>query len=324
MKIQDLMEAYVADALPDLIHHAKELIRLYSVTLPEIVKKYDFTVTDPYNPDDIGLANRAIRGCKLQIGSTRAIWFTNNYLSVRKDRADKGMGGGKTARGLKNALVTLSEVPHLRKVDGLRELAHLSVNINPNNKVQATATQRMKGTAPPEADIQTYGELMSDIETDLPDIIRGIAKVAHPHEVETTFLDKEEIYGVGDKLEHVIKQWYSIANRIPKVYEGGNTYKQKGDALVVDKKGKSSNSDIVKPVEKPKKHDTHSQNMNAAQQAINQGFELLRKNGIKDNELHAIRQKVQKSDNQLLALMQVFQQFGINPNALMEAWLSTY
>lgn len=327
MKIQDLMEGYIADALPDLISHAKSLIIMYSQTLPEIVGKLDASVEDPYNQAELGIANRSINACRLQIGSVRSVWFTNNYLTVNKNRADKGMGGGKTARGLKNALVTLSEIPHLRKVDGLRELAHLEVNINPNNKVQATSVQRMKGLAPKEAEIKSYGELMGDIENYLPDIIQDIAKIAKPHEVKTTFLSNEEIYGVGERLRQVINNWERLKGTIPKPYEGGTKFKKQGDALVSVNKNKGADlgkSDIVSAPKKPVKHDTHSQNMNAAQQAINQGFEVLKKNGIKDHELHAIRQKVQKSDNQLMALMQVFQEFGINPNALMEAWLRTY
>jgi len=328
MKIQDLMEGYIADALPDLISHAKSLIIMYSKTLPELVHKYDFSVTDPYNPTELGLANRDINACKLQVGSVRSVWFTNNYLTVSKNRAGTGMGGGKTARGLKNALVTLSEIPELRRVDGLNHLAHLSVNINPNHKVQPTIGQRKSGNVPPEAAIKTYSQLMSQIEDYLPEVIQGIAKIAKPHEVETSFLDKEEIYNLGAKLRHAIDNWDKLKETIPEPYEGGTSYKKQGDTLVATHKNKGADlgkSDMMKPAEKPvKKHDTHSQNINAAQQAINQGFDLLKKNGIRDHELHAIRQKVQKSDNQLMTLMQVFQEFGISPNALKEAWLKTY
>jgi|LakMenEpi03Aug12_release.lakeMendotaPanAssembly.Ray.scaffolds.fasta_scaffold382874_1 hypothetical protein len=328
MKIQDLMEGYIADSLPDLINHAKSLIIMYTKTLPEIVHKYDFSVNDPYNPTELGLANRDINACKLQVGSVRSVWFTNNYLSVTKNRAGTGMQGGKSARGLKNALVTLSEIPELRKVHGLNRLAHLDVNINPNNKVQATVSQRVKGTAPKEADIQTYGELMRHLENLLPDVIKAIAKVAKPQDLESSFLNAEEVFGIGVRLENAIDRWESVKGTIPKKYEGGTSYKKQGDALVATHKNKGADlgkSDIMKPAEKPvKKHDTHSQNMSAAQDAINQGFEVLKKNGIKDHELHAIRQKVQRSDNQLMALMQVFQEFGINPNPLMEAWLKTY
>jgi hypothetical protein len=327
MKIQDLMEGYIADALPDLISHAKSLIIMYSKTLPEIVGALDATVTDPYNPTEIGVVNRNINACRLQVGSVRSVWFTNNYLTVSKNRAGTGMGGGKTARGLKNALVTLSEIPHLRKVDGLKHLAHLSVNINPNHQVQPTMAQRKSGSVPPEANIKTYSQLMSEIEEYLPEIIQDIAKIAKPEEVETSFLDKEEIYRIGERLRHVIDNWDNLKGTIPKPYEGGTKFKKQGDSLVSVHKKKGSDlgkSDIVSAPKKPVKHDTHSQNMNAAQQAINQGFELLKKNGIRDHELHAIRQKVQKSDNQLMALMQVFQEFGISPNALMEAWLRTY
>ena len=311
MKIQDLMENYIADSLPDLINHAKSLIIMYTKTLPEIVHKYDFSVTDPYNPTELGLANRDINACKLQVGSIRSVWFTNNYLSVAKNRAGTGMQGGKNARGLKNSLVKLSEILQLRKVEGLKHLAHLDVNINPNNKVNATATQRAHGLAPKEADIQTYGELMSEIELYLPDVIKGVAKAAMPQALATSFLNAEEIYGIGVKLENAINSWDRVKGTIPKKYEGGTTYKKQGDALVArhSKGSDLGKSDMMKPVEKPvKKHDTHSQNMSAAQQAINQGFELLKKNGVRDHELHTIRQKVQKSDNQLMALMQVFQE----------------
>ena len=327
MKIQDLMEGYIADALPDLISHAKSLIIMYSKTLPEIVGALDATVTDPYNPAEIGVVNRNINACRLQVGSVRSVWFTNNYLSVNKSRAGTGMGGGKTARGLKNALVTLAEIPHLRKVDGLKHLAHLSVNINPNHQVQPTMAQRKSGTVPKEADIKTYSQLMSEIEDYLPEIIQDIAKIAKPEEVETSFLDKEEIYRLGERLRHVIDNWDNLKGTIPKPYEGGTKFKKQGDALVSVNKNKGADlgkSDIVSAPKKPVKHDTHSQNINAAQQAINQGFELLKKNGIRDHELHAIRQKVQKSDNQLMTLMQVFQEFGINPTAIMESWLKTY
>ena len=200
MKIQDLMENYIADSLPDLINHAKSLIIMYTKTLPEIVHKYDFSVTDPYNPTELGLANRDINACKLQVGSIRSVWFTNNYLSVAKNRAGTGMQGGKNARGLKNSLVKLSEIPQLRKVEGLKHLAHLDVNINPNNKVNATATQRARGLAPKEADIQTYGELMSEIELYLPDVIKGVAKAAMPQDLATSFLNAEEIYGIGKDI----------------------------------------------------------------------------------------------------------------------------
>jgi hypothetical protein len=300
---------------------------MYSVELPAIVKGLDATVTDPYNPAEIGVVNRNINACRLRVGSIRSVWFTNNYLTVNKNRANTGMGGGKTARGLKNALVTLSEIPHLRKVDGLKQLAHLSVNINPNHQVQATMAQRKSGTAPPEADIKTYSQLMSKIEDYLPEIIQDIAKIAKPEEVETSFLDKEEIYRLGERLRHVIDNWDNLKGTIPKPYEGGTKFKKQGDALVSVNKPKGADlgkSDIVSAPKKPVKHDTHSQNINAAQQAINQGFDLLKKNGIRDHELHAIRQKVQKSDNQLMTLMQVFQEFGISPNALKEAWLRTY
>lgn len=300
MKIQELMESYIADALPDVIHHAKDLIILYTQTLPEIVKKYDFSVNDPYDPNELGVANRDINACKLQIGSARSMWFVNNYLSVHKNRADKGMGGGKSARGLKTALDTLSRVPSLQRIDLLKKLAHLSLNINPNNKVNATVAQRVQGTAPPEANIKAYGELMGDVEECLPDIIKQIAKVAKPHEVETTFLSAEEIYNIGVKLDHAINKWYSLKGTIPKLYQGATKFKQKGDALVgVNPNKDLGKSDIVRPEEKPKKQDTHSQNMSQVDMIINHGLSQL------DPKIaHEIRTTIARSDNKLLAMQQ--------------------
>lgn len=312
MKIHELMEARMQDALPHLLVSVSSLEKLYNHTLPNILsdfrRKLDDPATDSFGR---GIENRDIRAVRLLIGSARSKWFTENYLSVSKSRRDIA------GTGLKNSLVELSSLPELQSISALKKLAHLSVNINPNNKVSATAIQRAHGTAPKEADINTYGELMTAIDVWLPEILEKIGKI----------IGNPEITARGQRLDNIIREWNNKKDStIPTFHRHAADVKMKNGVLQAHtgKKDLGSN-DMMKPAEKPvKKHDTHSQNMSAAQDAINQGFELLKKNGVNDHELHAIRQKVQKSDNQLMTLMQVFQEFGINPHALMEAWLNTY
>lgn len=311
MKIQDLMEARLQDSLPHLLTSVASLEKLYTITMPGILS--DFTkkmntggaATDSFGR---GMENRDIRTVTMQLGAAKSKWFTENYFSYSKSRREL------SGTGLKTALVELSKLPELQSIPAIRKLAHLDVNINPNNKVSASSIQRMQGLAPKEADIKTYGELMGEIELELPEILEKIGKI----------IGNPDLSARGTKLDNIIHHWYNKKDStVPKVHQDADKIVKRGDAYHAQRQ--KGNGDIMSPAEKPvKKHDTHSQNMNAAQQAINQGFELLKKNGIKDHELHAIRQKVQKSDNQLMALMQVFQEFGINPNALMEAWLRTY
>lgn len=252
MRIQDLMEERIADALPQLIANAKSLIELYSDTLPFVVKQLNASVDDPYDTVELGMVNRAINACKLRIGSLRSKWFTDNYMSVSKDR------GTMSRAGLKNALVNLSKVPQLQRIESLRHLAHLNVNINPNQKVDKTS----KGP-----DINSYGELMGNIELHLPDIIKRIAKVAKPEDLVSSHLSAEEIYQIGERLAHVIKSWERMKGSIPKPYEGAATFKKQGDALIT-KEPTRAKGDVVRP--QPKPEDNRGQQNAQVQDLIQQ------------------------------------------------------
>jgi hypothetical protein len=315
MRIQELMEARMQDSLPHLLTSISSLEKLYTITMPGILSDFTRKMRDGDAASDSfgrGMENRDIRTVTMQLGAAKSKWFTENYFSYSKSRRDL------SGTGLKTALIELSKIPELQSIPAIRKLAHLDVNINPNNKVAASSTQRMQGLAPKEADIKTYGELMGEIELEMPEILEKIGKI----------IGNPELSARGTKLDNIINQWYNKKDStVPKVHQDADKIVKRGDAYHTHRDNGTNlgKSDMMKPAEKPvKKHDTYSQNMSAAQDAINQGFELLKKNGVRDHELHAIRQKVQKSDNQLMALMQVFQEFGINPNALMEAWLRIY
>jgi len=304
MRIQELMEARLQDSLPHLLTSISSLEKLYTITMPGILS--DFTrkmrdgdgdaATDSFGR---GMENRDIRTVTMQLGAAKSKWFTENYFSYSKSRREL------SGTGLKTALVELSKIPELQSIPAIRRLAHLDVNINPNNK-------------PKDAEIMSYGELMTGVEQELPEILEKIGKI----------IGNPDLTARGTRLENTIIQWYKKKDAtVPKVHQDADKIVKRGDAYHThrDNGNNLGKSDIMKPAEKPvKKHDTHSQNISAAQQALNQGFEVLKKNGIKDHELHAIRQRVQKSDNQLMTLMQVFQEFGFNPNSLMEAWLKLY
>jgi hypothetical protein len=313
MKIQELMEARLQDSLPHLLISVASLEKLYTITLPSILSDFVHKMNTGGSATDSfgrGMENRDIRTAGMQLGAAKSKWFTENYFSVSKSRRDL------SGTGLKNALVELSKIPELQSIPSIKTLAHLEVNINPNSKTKTTARNRVQGSSKDD-EIMSYGELMGEIEMRLPEILEKIGKI----------IGNPELTARGTKLGSTIKSWYSKKDAtLPKLHQDADKIIKRGDAYWKDStKQRGSNSDIMKPEPKPAtKQDTHSQNVSAAQQAINQGFELLKKHGIRDHELHTIRQKVQKSDNQLMALLQVFQEFGINPNALMEAWLKSY
>jgi hypothetical protein len=300
MKIHELMEARLQDSLPHLLTSVASLEKLYTITMPGILADFTRKMRDTGAATDSfgrGMENRDIRTVTMQLGAAKSKWFTENYFSYSKSRREL------SGTGLKTALVELSKLPELQSIPAIKTLAHLDVNINPNNKSK-------------EADIMSYGELMGEIELELPEILEKIGKI----------IGNPDLTARGTRLDTTIGSWYKKKDAtVPKVHQDADKIVKRGDAYHTHRKDSNlGKGDIMSPAEKPGKSGNHSQNMSAAQQAINQGFELLKKHGIRDHELHAIRQKVQKSDNQLMALLQVFQEFGINPNALMEAWLRTY